>query len=507
MTTPHSDELSSPGDTYVSEGKSDIKIKYPEADFKTSIGVIPFLEPNVRPTHESEDLLKAINKEFGDRGCETVSWNLCCSLTGIGLCWVLCRMQLIEEGQWGFVMHSGQPEMKMPGRYYISSPLSSWERTWSQGDDLITCGPVTIVRVPKGSVGLAFHNSQPEILLPGRHVRTSSTFKFDRTVSLQNDLIEFGPVKLLTVKSGGVRVCYHAGHVEIFPEGRYAINSSTFVVAGFINTQQQNVKFDQHKVLLDGGISLLVEGLLTFQVVDPALLIKQLGERDLLQAVSQVTKAELSRVFSSIHLEQISTAQMPESKKERKEVTSVLGAQPHAQDEGETRNEACADILRSVRPIAEQWGVKIINFQLESTTLADKKYAAEYEEASLAMAKAKSNRRAIEATNDIMIQKAKAAATALKIEAEGQKTATLIQAEAKAEARRIEAKGRNDAADLMTNEFAKKFALSGQQVEFASALKAKVLTVVPGSSIGGALLSQSAFVSGALSEEQKSTGR
>jgi len=253
---------------------------------------------------------------------------------------------------------------------------------------------------------------------------------------------------------------------------------------------------------LDGGISLLVEGLLTFQVTDPALLIKQLGERDLLQAVSQTTKAELSRVFSSIHLEQISTAQMPsESKREKKELTSVLGQQPPTH-EGEIRNEACSDIIRSVRPITEQWGVKIINFQLESTTLADKKYAAEYEEASLAMAKAKSNRRAVEATNDIMIQKAKAAATALKIEAEGQKTAMLIQAEAKAESRRIEAKGRNDAAEMMTNSFAMKYALSGQQVEFASALKAKVLTVVPGSSIGGALLSQSAFIGGALDDEK-----
>jgi len=191
-----------------------------------------------------------------------------------------------------------------------------------------------------------------------------------------------------------------------------------------------------------------------------------------------------------------------------------LGQQPLSQTgeghtythEGETRNEACTDIIRSVRPITEQWGVKIINFQLESTTLADKKYAAEYEEASLAMAKAKSNRRAIEATNDIMIQKAKAAATALKIEAEGQKTAMLIQAEAKAESRRIEAKGRNDAADMMTNQFAMKYAMGGQQVEFASALKAKVLTVVPSSSIGGALLSQSAFVGQSLEDEHKSTG-
>jgi len=142
---------------------------------------------------------------------------------------------------------------------------------------------------------------------------------------------------------------------------------------------------------------------------------------------------------------------------------------------------------------------------LESTTLADRKYAAEYEEASLAMAKAKSNRRAIEATNDIMIQKAKAASSALKIEAEGQKTALLIQAEAKAEARRIEAKGRNDAAELMQNTFAKQYAMAGQQVEFAGALKAKVLTVVPGSSVGGALLAQSAFTSTSLGKEEGKT--
>jgi len=482
-----------PTDLYESKvNKSD----YLEADFKSSIGVIPFVVPNVRPDHENEDLVKVINTNFGSHDCETLGWNLCCMLSGIGCCWVVCcRMKLVSEGEWGFYLHSGKPELKLPGRYFVPSPLTSWHRKWSQGDDVITCGPVSIVRIQRGSVGLAYNNSQPEILLPGRHVRTSSTFKFDAQVSIDKELIEFGPIKLLTVKSGFVRVCYHSGHVQIFPEGRYAINSSTFVVAGWINTQQQNVKFDRLKVLLDGGISLYVEGLLTFQVTDPAILIKQLGERDLLQAVSQTTKAELCRVFSSVHLEQISTAQMLESRKEQKELTSVMGPQPQQTQsyEGEIRNEICADIMRSVRPITEQWGIKIINFQLESTILADEKYAAEYEEATLCIAKAKSNRRAIEAINDIMIQKAKATAQALKIEAEGRKTAILIQSEGEAESRRIEARGQNDAADMMTNNFAMKYALGGQQVEFASALKAQVLTVVPESTIGGALLNQSAF--------------
>ena len=37
----------------------------------------------------------------------------------------------------------------------------------------------------------------------------------------------------------------------------------------------------------------------------------------------------------------------------------------------------------------------------------------------------------------------------------------------------------------MRNEFARKFAVGGLQVDFARALKAQVLTVVPGSAVGG----------------------
>jgi hypothetical protein len=86
------------------------------------------------------------------------------------------------------------------------------------------------------------------------------------------------------------------GKVQIFSEGRYAINSGTFAIAGFINTQQCTLRFEKHPVLLDGGISLLVEGLLTFQCTDVETLIHQLGDVDLVRSIKDVTKAELARV-------------------------------------------------------------------------------------------------------------------------------------------------------------------------------------------------------------------
>jgi regulator of protease activity HflC (stomatin/prohibitin superfamily) len=345
-------------------------------------------------------------------------------------------------------------------------------------------------------------------LLPGVHARNSANWKFEEVKSIDNELIAFGPIKFLTVKSGAVRVCYLKGKVHIYPEGRYAINEGTFVVSSYLNTQQQNIRFDKHPVLLDGGISMLVEGLLTYQVVDVELLIKQLGERDLLRAITDVSKAELSRVFSAIHLEQISSAQShPEHVAAREakgeidmDAKAVLGGgmgKQKKQDEGEQdagqRSVICSHVVEFIYPITEKWGVKIVNFQLESIKLADASYARDYEQASLAMAKAKANLRAVKAENEIVLNKANAAAQAQRIEAEGKKAATVISASGEAEARKIEAQARNDAAKSMTDEFARQYALSGQQVEFAKALKASVLTVLPESAIGRPFLNSSMF--------------
>jgi len=273
------------------------------------------------------------------------------------------------------------------------------------------------------------------------------------------------------------------------------------VLSALITTQQQNMLFQDHQVILDGGIQMLVKGLLTYQVADVEKLIKKLGDRDLARAVQDVSKAELSRVFSSIHLEQISSASSHPSRNKEREAkgemdagskvaaSSLLGsANPTSE-----RSLICEHVVQAIAPIVGEWGVQVINFQLESMTLADRKYAREYEEASLAMAKAKANLRAVSAENEVLLNKATASATATKIDAEGSKQAMIIRATGEAEARKIEAEARNKAAQAMTDDFAREFALAGQQVEFARALKANVLTLLPDSAIGKPFTQQSMF--------------
>jgi len=356
---------------------------------------------------------------------------------------------------------------------------------------VITHGQVSIVRVLQGQIGLAFMESSPRLLLPGLHVYNSPVFKFVQIVDLSVPLITHGPVTIFTVASGTVRVCYDSGVVRIFEAGRYGIMSPNFICSAIIRTQQQNLPFDKHQVLLMGGINLLVQGLLTFQVVDVARLITQLGENDLQRAITDTTKAELARVFSGIHLEQISAQQTTasEDKKEASLLGESISSVPAAHTGASNiRSWICAQVVQDIGPLTAGWGVKIINFQLESTRIADPKYAREYEEASLAMAKAKANRRAVSTQNDILIQQAEAQSRAVQIEAEGRKISSikgaearadsqLVEAKASATARLIEADSRNQAAVAMKNEFGKQLAMMDRNVGIATNLKANTLVV------------------------------
>jgi len=475
-----------------------------QGDYTMVLGRLPLKAPNVRFGHEEEDIAHFINgpKNISSTLLDWCGGILCC-LTGVGACYLLNKTFLVNQGQIAFSNNNGTFEVILPGRHVLLNPLNSLQSVVDVSSPVITCGPITIVRVPQGSLGFGQNNAKQEILLPGLHIRNSGQFVYKDTFSSNSELIEFGPIKILTVQSGFVRVCFINGKVVIYPEGRYAVNHPTFQVGGKINIQQQNMKFNAHRVMLDGGINVLVEGLLTFRIVNVEMLIKQIGVSDVVKAIEHVSEAEISRVFSSVHLEAIASVH-------RDRDIHGEAAEPSA-EEVETRSKICQCIIAAVKPIVQPWGVQIVNFQINSLTLADEIFAKEYESASLAVSKAKAGLRATAAENEIMITKAKAASEATRIQAEGQKQAiiikasaeaeakslsstadaraTVIIAEADAQARKLEAASRNEAAEIMKNEFARTFALTGQQVQFAGALKANSLTVLSESAIAKPIVS------------------
>lgn len=121
-------------------------------------------------------------------------------------------------------MNNGRPEIFFPGWQVLLSPLNSFSSKSKAEADVIRTGPVTIVRINEGELGFAMDAGQPQLLLPGVHARKNATFIFERSVSVERELIVYGPIKLVIVKTGLARVAYSRGRAIILTEGRYAIN-------------------------------------------------------------------------------------------------------------------------------------------------------------------------------------------------------------------------------------------------------------------------------------------
>ncbi len=103
-------------------------------------------------------------------------------MLGVGACYLCQKTVLIDQGEYGFSLNNGRYEFLPPGmgawlvfttefantpsvgRHFLVSPLNGFLNQYSVGLQLIQEGPISIVRVPMGSYGFAFHNAKPEVL-------------------------------------------------------------------------------------------------------------------------------------------------------------------------------------------------------------------------------------------------------------------------------------------------------------------------------------------------------
>jgi len=123
------------------------------------------------------------------------------------------------------------------------------------------------------------------------------------------------------------------------------------------------------------------------------------------------------------------------------EAKGALGAGGAVREEGSAaeRSRICHAIVRYTQPLTEAWGVHIINFQLESTRIHDEGYRTQYENFSLQMAKTKADRRVVTAQNQINVSKTRANAYTTKLQNESEAMNRKIQAIAAAERVKIDA--------------------------------------------------------------------
>lgn len=97
-------------------------------------------------------------------------------------------------------------------------------------------GPLTICRVRPNEIGLAFeHDSMPVLLAPGLHVYNTPSFRFHRTVDVQENYIQHGLFHILQVPLGSHALVWESPtQPRVLSQGQHVVASMTFKFDKFI---------------------------------------------------------------------------------------------------------------------------------------------------------------------------------------------------------------------------------------------------------------------------------
>jgi len=135
----------------------------------------------------------------------------------------------IGPGFIGLATSSKQPVLLGAGLHYINDPSFEWKGAQNVAASVhIQNGPLSLVRVKPGHVGLATINKAPVILDAGLHFVVEPTFELVEVTSVNNDLIELGPVKIVRVGPGRIGLATMNGRPVLLDQGVHFVNEPSF---------------------------------------------------------------------------------------------------------------------------------------------------------------------------------------------------------------------------------------------------------------------------------------
>merc|ERR1719506_2834423 len=90
---------------------------------------------------------------------------------------------------------------------------------FSVNDDRMQFGTMTFLRTRPGFIGLGTENGKPVILLPGMHLSNSPNFEFQRSVSVNDAVITNGPLNIIRVSPGQIGLATVNGRPIVLESG------------------------------------------------------------------------------------------------------------------------------------------------------------------------------------------------------------------------------------------------------------------------------------------------
>ncbi len=152
----------------------------------------------------------------------------------------------LQDGEIGFANKYGVQKVHLTSGYHTLEWRQEWGTVHKLNENYIKEGNVTIARILPGTIGLAFMNGKPVILLPGRHAYNSPLFSFDNSLrhNINDDFIKHQTITIFRVKRNELGLAWENGNPFILQPGLHIKNSATFEYTGKLNASTLTLEAD-----------------------------------------------------------------------------------------------------------------------------------------------------------------------------------------------------------------------------------------------------------------------
>jgi hypothetical protein len=172
------------------------------------------------------------------------------------------HVAMVEDGRGKFNFHS-------QGVHRLMDPFQRYVRQEKYGDSQIVHGDRNLVVIEQGFIGFALDKGQPVLLPPGMHQWRSSTIIYKGAFDLNNNVIQLGPLTLVTVDEGYAAVTEDNGKQKILDGGEtYLLNHRNWKFRKFVSCKMQSNVMQQIRATSADNVLMSVNATVIWRITD-----------------------------------------------------------------------------------------------------------------------------------------------------------------------------------------------------------------------------------------------
>merc|ERR1719320_264496 len=311
-----------------------------------------------------------------------------------------CWLTAVREGNMMLGWVDVNPQIYGPGLHNFCCRSYTGLRATrmvSMADDLISHGPLKVMTVSEGKLGYGTEKGMNMLFSPGRHIIRSNEFVWKGSLDLTQDTIMIGEWQLIRVDFGRVGVATIQGRMKVLEPGIHMFEPPD-VFLRFVNTRLQILNLPECIQESSDYVSLRIKANLSYHIKNPLRCIEQIQDQQAEKIIMEVANSAIAAIIRSSTLGDIAMASKSECRSENR-----------VREEGKAFHEKMHSRFMSTvgDQLLNTMGIEVLNINIEKLRIEDQDLAKQISSQAVKITELESQHKTLKKEGEVKREQAK----------------------------------------------------------------------------------------------------